>query len=177
MKNYFLFILISLSQIILAQDSFQAVEIYPESFQLNSLVKHFQFNGTGKIAIPIHIPKEAKGFLYSITIAPKKNKINDKSELLNSVKELQNRMEFQDIHNHIIPTKSKRKASIFLLQGKENAERLEQSKGCFYLEQYIDSPSRSGYLENNGKGNYFIGFESSHNLKEAHVKLEVVAVY
>ena len=133
---------------------------------------------SNKAAIPIKMPKGAKGCFYSITIAPKKAALDPAPELLKQVKNLSKTTDLEHIEDFILPAVTEKVCNIYLITGKENIDLFTACKYLLPAPAFIKTKSRSGFLENKGDGEtVYLGFENPYGTgKSIQLKVEIVAV-
>ena len=164
------------AQLAAQNHSFQNTLLEPSIFTIDNI--HLNRGCTNKAAIPIKMPKGAKGCFYSITIAPKKQVLNPSFTLLNQVKKLDQEVEFDHIIDFIRPELTEKVCNIYLITGKENIDLFVDCKYLKPAPAFIQSKSRSGYIENKGDGEtVYLGFENPYaSGKSIQLRVEIVAV-
>lgn len=159
-----------------AQDyAFENILDVPEFIQMKANPLH---GGTcdNKVVVPVSLPAEAKGFFYSVTFAPKSKKLDSGEELLDDVLVLSKQYPLEEIDDHIMPTRTKRDANLYILRGKEYADSFTQCCFFYHHGKYIESKSKSGYVKNTDGETFYLGIERNSDWKGVQVKVELVAV-
>lgn len=181
MKSLFFTLIISYTFLaatpLIAQDNhFQNTLTEPAIFTIDNI--RLNRGCTNKAAIPVKMPAGAKGCFFSITIAPKKQTLNPSATLLDQVKKERKEVDLDRIVDFIMPEMTDKVCNIYLITGKEN---IDLFTNCNYLKPapaFIQTKSRSGYIENKGDGEtVYIGFENPYGSgKSIQLKVELVAV-
>lgn len=130
-----------------------------------------------KAFIPIDLPQGAEGWIYSITTANKSETKNPKETLLPQVQKLADNKEPSTITDFINTQSSNKSFNLYIIEGKEHIESFNNCGYYKYIEKYIDTKSRSGYLEKkDNQETMYIGIENNKDLKSLRLKIEAVAV-
>ena len=129
-----------------------------------------------KAVVPVKLPKDAKGWYYSVTFAPRSKSLSHKPELLREVVEVSSQVSIEEIDDHIQPLQTNRNGNIYIIRGKEYADSFNQCKFFYHHGKYIGTKSKSGYVENSEGETFYIGIERPSEMQGLQVKVEVVAV-
>lgn len=167
---------VSLPQVWAQNYSFENTLTAPSIFTINNI--RLNQECSNKAAIPITMPKGAKGCFFSITVVPKKEQLSPAPQLLSQVKTLSKTVDLDHIVDGILPKITEKVCNIYLITGKEN---IDLFTACKYLKPapaFIQSKSRSGYVENKEDGEtIYLGFENPYGTgKSIQLKVELVAV-
>ena len=148
----------------------------PQIFTIDNV--HLNRQCSNKAAIPLKMPKGAKGCFYSITIAPKKAALDPAPELLKKVQTLSKTTDLEQIEDFILPTITEKVCNIYLITGKENIDLFTACKYLLPAPAFIQTKSISGYVENKEDGEtVYLGFENPYGTgKSIQLKVEIVTV-
>ena len=128
-----------------------------------------------KAVVPINLPKNAKGWYYKVTIAPRNKNLNKRQELLEEVVALSNKVSLEEIDESLRSFETSRNGNIYILRGKEYADSFSQCKFFYHHGKYIGTKSKSGFIENTEGETFYIGIERNSDAKGLQVKVEAVA--
>ena len=130
-----------------------------------------------KAYVAIDLPKNATGFIYSISPIGKKDSEVVENRLINKVNKLSKKHEANKIADYILPGKSNKSFNLYFMQESKNVQSFFNC-GCYkYVEKHIRTKMRTGYVESiNNEEPFYIGIEKIKDLKRLNLKLEVVAV-
>lgn len=129
-----------------------------------------------KALVPVTLPENAKGWIYSITFAPRNKSLNQTGELLDQVVQIKSVDSLSDLDQYVKPQKTNRSSNIYILRGKESADSFSQCGFFYHHGKFIHSSSKVGYVENTEGETFYIGIERDSDWQGLQVKVEVVAV-
>lgn len=147
-----------------------------KSIQIKSTLITAQCNN--KDYIPIELPKNAKGVIYSVRAVKKSNLKATPNMLLKEVKALADKFEPSKIADYITPKGTNRSFNMYLITGKKNIQSFNNCGYYNYKEKFIDTKSRVAYLstETIDQKTLYIGIENNTDLKHLSIIVEVVAI-
>ena len=149
----------------------------PSIHELDSRSRFFNFNGMGRVAVPIRVPEGAKGVYYSVSLAPKKASFKEGPSLEAKLMKLGSESEMmKNAHTVSLPV-SNRKASVYVIQSETHAQKFETAVHTTYIERCVECKSHTGYFSNNGQGSYYLGIENIYSMRGIKVQIEAVALY
>lgn len=129
-----------------------------------------------KAYIPIDLPKNADGWIYSITAIKKSEMESPKTVLPEQLEKYISKYDADQLADFIPYNASNRSFNLYLLPGKENVSSFNNCGHYKYTEKYIDTKSRSGFIKNTGDETMYIGIENNRDLKTLRLKIEAVAI-
>ena len=148
----------------------------PKSIHIKSTLNKWQCNN--KQFIPIELPKNSKGIIYSVRAVKKSDFKSPQKMLLDEVKYLSKKHESTKIADYINPNGTNRSFNLYLMSGHENIQSFNNCGHYKYHEKFINNKSRTGYLntENIDQETIYFGIENNNDLKNLRIIVEVVAV-
>lgn len=148
----------------------------PQSIHIKSTLNKWQCNN--KDFIPIEIPKNSKGLIYSVRAVKKSEFKSPENMLIDEVKYLSKKYRPTNIADYIKPNSTNRSFNLYLISGNENIQSFNNCGHYKYQEKFINNKSRTGYIntENIDQETLYIGIENNYDLKNLRVIIEVVAV-
>ncbi len=147
----------------------------PQSIHIKSTLNKWQCNN--KEFIPIELPKNAKGIIYSVRTVKKSNFKSPQKELFKEVKSLSEKYDPTNIADYIKPNGTNRSFNLYLINGHENVQSFNNCGHYKYTEKFINKKSRTGYLNTeNMEETIYFGIENNNDLKNLRVIVEVVAI-
>lgn len=148
----------------------------PQSIHIKSTLNKWKCNN--KDFIPIEIPKNSKGLIYSVRAVKKSDFSSPKTMLLQEVKSLSKKHNSKKIADYIEPDGTDRSFNLYFISGHENIQSFNNCGHYKYNEKFINKKSRTGYIntENINQETLYIGIENNYDLKNLRIIVEVVAV-
>lgn len=148
-----------------------------ETPQIVEIGKTLRLNKcNNKYYVPVALPKNAKGWIYSVTTISKNEVAEPQSALFEEVLGLADKHEPSKVADFITHKERERDFNFYILQEKDNAESFFNC-GCYkYVQKYIGTKSRSAYVEKSNDETFYIAIENNKDLKNLRLKIEVVAV-
>ncbi|MFK7773475.1 MAG: hypothetical protein AB8F94_15100 [Saprospiraceae bacterium] len=147
-----------------------------KSIHIKSTLNKWQCNN--KDFIPIDLPKNSKGIIYSVRAVKKSDFKSPQKMLLDEVKYLSKKHDPTKIADYINPNSTNRSFNLYLMSGNENIQSFNNCGSYNYNEKFINNKSRSGYIstENMDQETLYFGIENNHDLKNLRIIVEVVAI-
>ena len=114
-----------------------------------------------KFYIPIRLPEGASSFVYNISAPNKKKEDIISDNLLETMQSLSEDQHPDKIADFIHSNDKYRDFNFYILSGKEHAESFNNCGYYEYIEKYIGTKPRSGYIEKNSDQTYYLAFENN----------------
>jgi thioredoxin-related protein len=146
----------------------------PQIVDLGGLLKWKECSN--KYYLPLEIPQNAKGIIYSIKDLGKDVEDGQQKTLFMEVQDLAKKYSAAEITNYINFNESSTEFNLYILPGKENAESFFNCGHYKYIEKYIHTKARTGFVEKGSKETIYLGIENSKDLRRLKLQIEVVAV-
>lgn len=148
----------------------------PKSIHIKSTLNKWQCNN--KEFVPIQLPKNSKGIIYSVRTVKKSNFKSPQKTLLKEVDFLSEKYDPTQIADYIKPAGTNRSFNLYLINGNKNIQEFNNCGSYKYQEKFINDKSRVGYLstENIDQETIYIGIENNNDLKNLRIIVEAVAV-
>ena len=130
-----------------------------------------------KAYLAVDLPKNTKGWIYSITPIDNDGATQLRGNLLDEVTRLAQIHQASKIPDFLSPSRSNKIFNLYRIQGKSNIQSFNNCGYFEYTSKFINTKARSGYVEKSSTDDTaYIGIENSHDLKKLRLKIEVVAV-
>lgn len=148
----------------------------PKNVHINSTLNINACNN--KAYLPLELPKGAKGFIYSVKSVGKSKKDEPKSNLINNVKKLSAKYDASQVSDFIEMEGNQKEFNLYIIEEKSNIMAFYNCGGYHYLNKYINTKSRSGFVElkDNEPTSIYFGIENPRNLSSVNLEIEVVAI-
>ncbi len=154
----------------------EVFEDEPKSIHIKSTLKKWECNN--KEFIPIELPENSKGIIYSVRTVKKSNFKSPQKTLLKEVDFLSKKYEPTKIVDYIKPDGTNQSFNLYLINGNENIQAFNNCGSYYYQEKFINNKSRAGYLstEDIDQETIYLGIENNNDLKNLRIIVEVVAI-
>lgn len=173
--SIFLFLFCFISLDVVGQYSFVDITKEAQALHIKSTLNKKECNN--KTYLPIEIPKNSKGLIYSIRAVDKSDFKSPKSTLLNEVKKLSKKHDSSKIADYIIAQGTARNFNLYLIEGNKHIQSFNNCGHYEYIEKYIGTKSRAGYIDTEKiDDTFYLGIENNQDLKNLRVIIEVIAV-
>lgn len=128
--------------------------------------------------IPIEIPKNSKGLIYSVRAVKKSEFKSPKKMLLDEVKYLSKNYKPINIAHYINLNSTNRGFNLYIMKGYNNIQSFNNCGHYKYNEKYINKKFRTGYIntENMDQETLYFGIENNHDLRNLRIIVEAVAI-
>ena len=156
------------------QDQFISLFDQPQLIEIDATIRINKCNN--KAYIPIDLPLHTKGWIYSIVPIRKKEISSIKGTLLQEVQALAKNHASEKIPDFLTPAKNNHEFNFYIIKGKEHVESFYNCGYYEYIEKYINTKARKGYVKYGGNASFYIGFENAKDAKNLRLKIEAVAV-